>query len=82
MSDWPDFPWTLERSFEGGQEINLAIQVRHFQAPNKHGAISERDPAADPGEVDFGDAVNVATGNTIELTPAEWQACEEAFWNQ
>lgn len=75
----PDFPYSISRFLEGegDQEIELAIQVRDYEPPDKrHYYGCEYFP----GSVEFGDAVVVATGNTIELTELEWEAVEAAFW--
>lgn len=83
MSTNLDFPFTISRSFEGpgDQEIELAIEVRHYRPPGNNRGLDHRDPNYDAGEVEFGDAVVVATGKTIELTPLEWEAVTTAFWN-
>lgn len=79
---YPDFPYTIDRSFEGLGEIELAVEVKYYRPDSEHkGWIDHRDPAFSPGEVQFGDAVVVSTGHTIELTQLEWDAIETAFWN-
>lgn len=78
---WPDFPYCLDRTLEDQGEIGLAIEVTHYHPPGNNRGLDSRDPAFDGGEVSFGHAVNVATGNTIELTRMEWEAVETAFWN-
>lgn len=80
----PDFPFTVYRSMEGpgDGEIELAIQVKHYRAPGNNGHLDHRDPNYEAGEIEFGDAVNIATGNTIELTRMEWASTKEAFWAQ
>lgn len=78
---YPDFPYTIDRSFEGLGEIELAIEVKHFKRPGDNTYLDHRDPAYESGEVEFGDAIEVATGKTIELTRAEWEQVETSFWN-
>lgn len=78
---WPDFPYTIDRSFEGLSEIELAIEVKHFKRPGNNKHLDHRDPNYEPGEVEFGDAISVVAGKTVELTPLEWDAVETAFWN-
>lgn len=80
MTTHPDFPFFLQRDFLDS-EIELAIQVTHYRPPGNNRGLDHRDPNYDAGEVEFGDAVVVATGNTITLTPLEWDAVETAFWN-
>lgn len=77
----PDFPYTIDRSFEGQGEIELAIEVTYYKPPGNNKYLDHRDPAYSPGEIEFGHAIEVATGKTVELTAAEWQAVEESFWN-
>lgn len=78
---YPDFPYTIDRSFEGLGEIELAIEVTYYRPAEELKGRSERDPSYDGGAVSFGDATEVATGKTIELTPAEWEQVETSFWN-
>lgn len=75
---WPDFSFSIQRDFS--DSIELAIEVKHFRKPGNNGSLDHRDPAYDPGELEFADAVVVSTGKTFELTPLEWEAAEEAFW--
>lgn len=79
---FPDFPFTIYRSIEGlgDGEIELAIQVKHYRSPGNNGHLDHRDPNYEAGEVEFGDAVVVTSGRTIELTPLELEAAETAFW--
>lgn len=84
MNTNADFTFTISRSFEGpgDQEIELAIEVTHYRKPGDNHGLDHRDPAYDAGEVSFGDAVAVATGNTIELTRLEIESAEEQFWKE
>lgn len=77
----PDFLYTIDRSFEGLGEIELAIEVTHYRAPGDNKYLDHRDPNYEPGEVEFGDAISVETGKTVELTPLEWDAVDTSFWN-
>lgn len=77
-----DFPFTVCRSLQGGeQEIDVLIRVTHYKSPGDNGALDHRDPAYEPGEVEFGNAFTAA-GEKITLTDAELEAAEERFWNQ
>lgn len=80
-SSEPDFPYTIDRTLDGQGELELAIEVKHYHAPGDNKYLDSRDPQYDSGWVVFGDAIEVATGKTIELTPAEWEAIEREFWN-
>jgi hypothetical protein len=75
-----DFPFEIQRDFQD-EPIELVAQVTYFRAPDMHGAIDSRDPAADPGEVRFG-TISTLDGKTFELTPLEAEALETQFWNQ
>lgn len=77
---YPDFPYTIDRSLEGQGEIELAIEVKHFKRAGDNGYLDHRDPNYEAGEVEFGDAIEVATGKTVELTPSEWEQVENSFW--
>lgn len=79
---FPDFDFSVSRSLEGmgDQEIELAIEVKFYRPPGNNRGLDHRDPNFDPGEICFGHAVVVSTGETIELTPLEWEAVEAAFW--
>lgn len=77
----PDFHFSVQRDFSDDL-IDLAIQVTHYRAPGNNRGLDHRDPAYDGGEVEFGDAIVVSTGETIQLTPLEWDAVESAFWNR
>lgn len=79
---WPDFLFSISRSLEGpgDQEIELAIEVTHYREPGNNRGLDHRDPSYEAGEVEFGDAISVATGDKIALTQLEWDAVAEAFW--
>lgn len=78
----PDFQYTLDRTLDGQGEIEVAVEVTYYRADSEHkGWIDHRDPAFSPGEVQFGDAIDTATGETVTLTPLEWEQVEAAFWN-
>lgn len=81
---YPDFPFSIYRSLEdaGDQEIEIALQVTHYKPPGDNGSLDRRDPAYEPGEVEFGDAVSVATGKTVRLTELELERAETEFWSQ
>lgn len=80
MTTFLDFPYCLDRTIEGEGEIELAIEVTHYREPENNRGLDHRDPAYEAGEVEFGGAVVVSTGTTIQLTPREWESVEEAFW--
>lgn len=79
MTTQPDFQYCLDRTIDGEGEIELAIEVKHYQEPENTN-LDHRDPNYSPGEVEFGNAVVADSGRTIVLTPMEWEAVETAFW--
>jgi len=79
----PDFTWFRPGEDEDNPE-EIAIEITYFREPNKHGASDWRDPAADEGWIEFGDANIVRKDGTlvpVVLTPLELEAAERAFWN-
>lgn len=82
-TQFQDFSYCLDRTLEGEGEIEITVEVKHYRPASEHKVfVDSRDPAHDDGSVQFGDAVVVSTGRTIELTRREIEAIEEQFWNQ
>lgn len=78
MTTNPDFAFTIYRD---GKEIDLRVEVLNYREPYIPRGMDSRDPACDPGEVDFGKAVIASSGEEITLTPEESIALETKFWS-
>lgn len=79
-TEHPDFPFSISRDFLD-TEIEVTIQVLHYRPPGNNRGLDHRDPAYDPGVLEFGEA-HTLDGKTIELTELEKEAAETRFWEK